>query len=135
MVRFKVAATTSLTPDEIVNGMLEKSNWTSFNVIDPANFSPYPKNPVIAKFFKEIGRVDELGSGVRNTYKYCGLYTPGTKPEFIEDDIFRTIIPIKANQHEEAISGSNLDEVRRKVRRKFGENHRTNLWRPVHNCL
>jgi len=120
MVRFKVAATTSLTPDEIVNGMLEKSNWTSFNVIDPANFSPYPKNPVIAKFFKEIGRVDELGSGVRNTYKYCGLYTPGTKPEFIEDDIFRTIIPIKANQHEEAISGSNLDEVRRKVRRKFG---------------
>jgi predicted HTH transcriptional regulator len=35
--------------------------------IDPAFFSPYPKNPVIAKFFKEIGRADELGSGIRNT--------------------------------------------------------------------
>jgi ATP-dependent DNA helicase RecG len=65
-------------------------------VIDPVNFSPYPKNPVIAKFFKEIGRVDELGSGVRNTFKYCGIYTPGTKPEFIEDDVFRTIIPLKS---------------------------------------
>jgi ATP-dependent DNA helicase RecG len=36
-------------------------------IIDPEDFSPYPKNPKIAKFFKEIGWVDELGSGVRNT--------------------------------------------------------------------
>lgn len=74
-------------------------NWNrphDGGVIDPANFSPYPKNPVIAKFFKEIGRVDELGSGVRNTFKYCGIYSPGTKPEFTEDDIFRTIIPLKS---------------------------------------
>lgn len=35
--------------------------------IDPSNFSPFPKNPNIAKFFKEIGYVDELGSGIRNT--------------------------------------------------------------------
>jgi ATP-dependent DNA helicase RecG len=72
-------------------------NWNrphDGGLIDPANFSPFPKNPVIAKFFKEIGWVDELGSGVRNTFKYCGIYTPGTKPEFIEDDIFKTIIPI-----------------------------------------
>ncbi|MEX0966610.1 MAG: winged helix-turn-helix transcriptional regulator [Bacteroidia bacterium] len=39
--------------------------------------------------------MDELGSGVRNTFKYCGIYTPGTKPEFIEEDVFRTIIPLK----------------------------------------
>jgi len=73
-------------------------NWNrphGAGVIDPANFSPFPKNPVIAKFFKEIGRVDELGSGVRNTFKYCGIYTPGTQPEFIEDDVFKTIIPLK----------------------------------------
>lgn len=30
MVRFRVAATTSLSPEEIVNGMFDKSNWTSF---------------------------------------------------------------------------------------------------------
>ena len=99
-------------------------NWNrphDGGIIDPANFSPYPKNPVIAKFFKEIGRVDELGSGIRNTFKYCGIYTPGTKPEFVEDDVFRTIIPLKAEEDKEDISASNWDEVRTKVRRKFGE--------------
>lgn len=36
---------------------------------------------------------DELGSGMRNTYKYTQLYSGGM-PEFIEDDVFRTIIPL-----------------------------------------
>ena len=72
--------------------------------IDPENFSPYPKNPMIARFFKEIGRVDELGSGVRNTYKYCGLYTPGTEPVFIEGDVFKAIIPI--SMHPVSVKGS-----------------------------
>ncbi len=62
--------------------------------IDPSNFTPYPKNPMIARFFKEIGWVDELGSGVRNVFKYTGLYTEGTQPVFIEDDLFKTIIPL-----------------------------------------
>lgn len=99
-------------------------NWNrphDGGVIDPANFSPYPKNPVIAKFFKEIGRVDELGSGVRNTFKYCGIYTPGTKPEFIEEDVFTTVIPLNAKEGKEVVSVSNWEEVRRNVRRKFGE--------------
>ena len=72
-------------------------NWNKPNGsgnIDPANFSPYPKNPMIAKLFKEIGWVDELGSGVRNVYKYCELYTPNTHPLFIEGDIFKAIIPL-----------------------------------------
>ena len=76
-------------------------NWNrphGAGAIDPANFSPYPKNPVIAKFFREIGRVDELGSGVRNTFKYCGIYTAGTKPEFIEGDVFKTVIPLKPEE-------------------------------------
>ncbi len=63
--------------------------------IDPDTFSPYPKNPTIAKFFKEIGRAEELGSGIRNTYKYCQMYSPGAVPEFTEGDIFTTIIPIE----------------------------------------
>jgi len=99
-------------------------NWNrphDGGVIDPANFSPYPKNPVIAKFFKEVGRVDELGSGVRNTFKYCGIYTPGTKPEFIEQDVFMTIIPLKAQESKEAVSASNWDEVRTNARKKFGQ--------------
>jgi len=70
-------------------------------MIDPENFSPYPKNPKIAKFFKEIGWVDELGSGVRNIYKYNRIYS-GADPEFIEGDVFKTIIPltVQATNHD-----------------------------------
>lgn len=99
-------------------------NWNrphGGGAIDPANFSPYPKNPLIAKFFKEIGRVDELGSGVRNTFKYCGIYIPGAKPEFSEDDVFRTVIPLVAKVRDQVDSSTDWDEVRRKVRTKFGE--------------
>jgi ATP-dependent DNA helicase RecG len=49
---------------------------------------------MIARFFKEIGWVDELGSGVRNVLKYTSLYTEGTQPVFIEDDLFKTVIPL-----------------------------------------
>ena len=108
----------------IENDRVLAENWNrphDGGVIDPANFSPYPKNPVIAKFFKEIGRVDELGSGVRNTFKYCGIYTPGTKPEFIEDDVFRTIIPLKAKDNGKTVPISGWEEVRRKLGEKFGE--------------
>ncbi len=67
--------------------------------IDPTNFSPYPKNPMIAKFFKELGRVDELGSGVRNIFKYNKLYSSNAEPIFIEEDIFKAIIPVNQSIH------------------------------------
>ena len=41
-----------------------------FGAINPLTFTPFPKNPVIARFFREIGRADELGSGMRNMMKY-----------------------------------------------------------------
>lgn len=59
------------------------------------SFEPYSKNPPISKVFREIGLADELGSGMRNTYKYTKLYSGG-EPEFIEGDVFRTIIPISS---------------------------------------
>ena len=62
--------------------------------IDIKTYSPYPKNPKIARVFKEIGLADELGSGVRNIEKYTKIYT-GSKPIFKEDDIFTTTIPLK----------------------------------------
>ena len=61
--------------------------------IDINSYEPYPKNPKIAKFFKEIGLADELGSGVRNMVKYTKIYSGGV-PILKEDDIFRTIIPL-----------------------------------------
>lgn len=56
-------------------------------MIDALNFSPYPKNPIIAKFFRAIGLADELGSGVKNVTRYLKVYSGGTS-EFIEADIF-----------------------------------------------
>ncbi len=61
--------------------------------IDPARFSPYPKNPVIARLFKELGMADELGSGVRNLYRYGPAYG-GRDPELLEDDIFRVVVAV-----------------------------------------
>lgn len=52
--------------------------------INPSNFTPYPKNPVIARLFKEIGRADELGSGVRKLYKYTKNYSGGADPQLLE---------------------------------------------------
>lgn len=62
-------------------------------IIDPSDFSPYPKNPTIAKFFKELGWVEELGSGIRNVHKYSLLYA-GARPVFLEGDVFRATIPL-----------------------------------------
>lgn len=99
-------------------------NWNRahgcIGVIDLANFSP-SKNPVIAKFFKEIGRVDELGSGIRNTFKYCGMYTPGTNPEFIEGDVFRTVVPLEAKEDNERILVLGWDEVRERLGDRLGD--------------
>jgi ATP-dependent DNA helicase RecG len=81
-------------------------NWNrphGHGLIDPAVFSPFPKNPVIAKFFKEIGWVDELGSGVRNTFKYATIYNNGKDPLFEEGDVFKTIIPTDVSK---SVSGS-----------------------------
>jgi ATP-dependent DNA helicase RecG len=62
-----------------------------FGLINPATFSPFPKNPVIARFFRKIGRADELGSGMRNMMKYGKAYG-GADPEMIEGDTFRIIV-------------------------------------------
>ena len=75
-----------------------------------SNFEPYAKNPPISKVFREISLADELGSGMRNTYKYTKLYSGGT-PEFIEGDVFKTIIPLNdiAVGKVGPSTGSNMD--------------------------
>jgi len=63
--------------------------------IDPSSFNPYPKNPNIRKFFTSFGWTDEIGSGIRNTTKWLPRYVPNAKPLFIENDVFKTVIPLK----------------------------------------
>jgi len=71
----------------------------------PEQFSPFPKNPVIAKLFIQLGRVDELGSGVRNVHLYLPLYSPGQVPIFSDNDVFKIEIPIDYKLLEDKSSG------------------------------
>lgn len=68
--------------------------------IEPQTFTPYPKNPILAKFFMNIGRADTLGSGVRNLYKYTKIYSGG-EPELKEGDVFQITIPLIAQSQGE----------------------------------
>lgn len=61
--------------------------------ITPDNLEPNPKNPLIASFFRNIGRADKLGSGVHNLFKYSRFYSE-KDPVFQEGDVFRIIVPL-----------------------------------------
>jgi ATP-dependent DNA helicase RecG len=69
----------------------------TYGHLTPDNFTPFPKNPVIAKFFTQLGHVDELGSGILNVNKYLPHYTLGQLPVFDEGDIFRMTIPLEVS--------------------------------------
>ena len=62
--------------------------------INPETNSPYPKNPNIAGFFKEIGLAEELGSGIKNIFKYAKLYA-GTLPVVTDNTIFKFEWPVR----------------------------------------
>lgn len=64
-----------------------------FGVLNPETLTPFPKNPVIGAFFREIHRADELGSGSRKLIRYGKIYG-GADPEMIEGDVFRTTIKV-----------------------------------------
>ncbi len=64
---------------------------TREGIITVNNLEPNPKNPII--FFRNIGYADQLGSGVRNLFKYSKFYS-GKEPEFAEGDVFRIVVPL-----------------------------------------
>jgi ATP-dependent DNA helicase RecG len=80
----------------------------SHGPLDPRGFAPFPKNPTLARFFTQLGRVEELGSGVRNVTRYLQAYRPGGKAEFVEEDVFRTIVPIPVNGGSTSPAGPKL---------------------------
>ncbi len=63
--------------------------------IDPDHFTPFPKNPTICKFMIQIGRYEELGSGVRRVNRYLPYYAPGAgAPVFDDGDMFTVTVPL-----------------------------------------
>ncbi|MCR5403547.1 MAG: putative DNA binding domain-containing protein [Butyrivibrio sp.] len=88
----------------IEKGVLRTENWSKSRFNGPLSvetFSPYPKNPLLASFFVNIGRADTLGSGMRNLYKYTRLYSHA-EPVLTEGDIFEILIPLRLEANNEA---------------------------------
>ena len=56
------------------------------------SLDPTPKNPIIANFFTQMGRSEELGSGTRSLYKFSRLYT-GKDPILEDGDQFTAFVP------------------------------------------
>ena len=66
-----------------------------FGEITPENLNPYSHNPTICKFMIQLGRFDELGSGVRNINRYLPLYSKGAMPIFKESkQLFKLTLPL-----------------------------------------
>jgi len=66
----------------------------SYGQLLPTDFEPFPKNPHIAQIFTQIGRSEELGTGIRKVYKYAKAYSGSANISFMEQDVFVTNIPI-----------------------------------------
>lgn len=78
------------------------------------NLEPYPKNPIIASFFRTIKYADQLGSGVRKMFRYTKLYS-GSNPTFSEGDVFRITAPL------DELYSFDVDKVTEKVADKVAD--------------
>ena len=95
-----------ISKDSIITENANKPRTIGY--IDINNYSPYPKNPKIAAFFKEIGLADELGSGIKKIVKYAKLYS-NNEPIFKDDEIFTAIISLnKGKLKKVRVSNENI---------------------------
>lgn len=67
------------------------NNPYGMGLLRPDDFAPSPKNPAIARVFREMQWAEELGSGVRNLFKYAHAFG-GQDPVLNEDSVFRVTV-------------------------------------------
>jgi len=60
--------------------------------IEPTKSVPFQKNPLISKFFLQLGLVEGIGSGLINITRYLPYYAHGAWAEYQEGEVFKTII-------------------------------------------
>lgn len=87
-------------------------------------FSPYPKNPLIANFFTTMGRTESIGSGVKNLYQYTPIYSDGGKPILFEDDVFKIEIPLTKAATESQREKTVLNERESQIRNLIAHNRK-----------
>ena len=69
------------------------NGFKTMRLLTKENYTPFAKNPTLAKFFREIGYADELGSGVKKITKYSLLYS-GSEPIFEDKEMFRVTVSL-----------------------------------------
>jgi len=67
---------------------------TNGELVTPDTLEPDPKNPIIAAFFREIAYADQLGSGVKNLYKYAKAYG-GSDPTLQDGDMLTIAVSLE----------------------------------------
>lgn len=77
------------------------NTFATMGILTLKNYTPFAKNPTLAKFFREIGYADELGSGLKKIIKNSILYS-GKMPIFEDKLMFTLTIPLLRDE--------NLDE-------------------------
>ena len=120
-----------ITKNNIITENANKPRMIGF--IDLNNYSPYPKNPKIASFFKEIGLADELGSGIKKIAKYSRIYSNGAQPSFRDDETFIASIPLCNEINNNDIDNNKLKELILSYIKSSLENGRTR--REINNYI
>lgn len=90
-------------------------------------FTPYPKNLLIANFFTAMGLSDTIGSGVKNLYKYTPIYSGGGNPEIYEADVFRIAIPLTKGAVKQVEMDTELTEREQLVYDMICENQKISV--------
>lgn len=79
---------------EIYSDRIVVSNWNKpaiggkSGIVSIDELYTYPKNPLLVRVFRELGLVEELGSGFRNIKKYAPVYYRDSKIEIKNDEKF-----------------------------------------------
>lgn len=81
----------------------------SYGQLLPTDFEPFPKNPHIAQIFTQIGRSEELGTGIRKVYKYAKAYAGSANISFMEQDVFVTKVPLDKVFFETTMEGGGIN--------------------------
>ncbi len=97
------------------------NNPKFFGKIDPDNFSPIAKNPLISKLMLLMGRAEEVGSGMYNVKKYLPHYAPNATYEFIDNDFFSTIIYLGEETREKTV-GKTVGKTAQKIIEEIRKN-------------
>ena len=63
--------------------------------LEPRTSIPFQKNPLISKFFLQLGWVEGIGSGLLTIARYLPLYAPGAWAEYSEGESFKTTIHLE----------------------------------------